>query len=230
MKFLHQSYAISGVAKLCQEIAVLGIRLELRPCAGYERLSIDEERNMQPTDHSPEPEQMQTTPQGGPAGEEVLAMVTVSASRRWLALGMLAVLGMLLVIFGFTAPPAQILLQVFVVSLGALSLALSAKMYASTGSHIALTRSGLRDGDGTLIAPVQAIKSVDRGAFAFKPSNGFLLRLDLALLDGAQLPRSWRPGLWWRLGARVGVGGVTPGNQTKIMAELIQALIAERSA
>lgn len=158
---------------------------------------------------------------------EVLATVTVSATRRWLALSMLGGLGVLLIYFAFATPPANFALQAFVIVLGGLSLALMMKMHAGTSGQIDLTRAGLRDSDGTLIAPIEAIQAVERGAFAFKPSNGFLVRLDLNATE-EDLPRVWRPGLWWRLGRRIGVGGVTPGNQTKIMAELLQALIVER--
>lgn len=153
---------------------------------------------------------------------DMLAMVTVSNPRRWMALGMLGSLGVLLIYFGFATPPAEVLLQIFVIVLGGLSLSLMVKMYRATVSEVHLTRAGLHDSDGTLIAPLDAIEAVERGAFAFKPSNGFMVRLNRS--EG----RVWRPGLWWRLGKRVGVGGVTPGNQTKIMAELIQALIVER--
>ena len=153
---------------------------------------------------------------------EILATVTVSAPRRWLALGMLALLGVLLVHFGFSAPPESLLLQVFVIALGIASMALAVKMHRGTSSTVELTRAGLRDGDGTVMAPIEMIERVDRGAFAFKPSNGFMLRLSKG--QG----RVWRPGLWWRLGRRVGVGGVTPGNQTKVMAEILQVLIAEK--
>jgi hypothetical protein len=160
---------------------------------------------------------------------DILATVTVSASRRWMALGMLGVLGILLAYFAFATPPANLLLQLFVIVIAALSLALMVKMYNGTASTIYLTAEGVWDGDGTLIAPIAAIRSVDRGAFAFKPSNGFLLRLDRDAMP-ADAVRVWRPGLWWRYGARVGVGGVTPGNQTKIMAELTQALLAQQSS
>lgn len=136
-------------------------------------------------------------------------------------------LGVLLIYFAFATPPANFALQAFVIVLGGLSLALMMKMHAGTSGQIDLTRAGLRDSDGTLIAPIEAIQAVERGAFAFKPSNGFLVRLDLNATE-EDLPRVWRPGLWWRLGRRIGVGGVTPGNQTKIMAELLQALIVER--
>ncbi len=38
----------------------------------------------------------------------------------------------------------------------------------------------------------------------------------------------WRPGLWWRVGRRIGVGGMTPASQTKFMSEIIAAMIAQR--
>jgi hypothetical protein len=40
--------------------------------------------------------------------------------------------------------------------------------------------------------------------------------------------RSWHPGLWWRLGQRIGIGGVTPGSQSKSMAEILSIMIAQR--
>lgn len=154
---------------------------------------------------------------------DVMATVRASAPRRWLAISMLAFLGFLLIYFGVVTPPASLQLQIFVVVLGALSVALAVKMHAATQSEIYLTEAGLFDRDGTEIAAIDQIERVERGAFAFKPSNGFMLRL---AKGGA--PRAWRPGLWWRFGRRIGVGGVTPGSQSKIMAEMIQAMIAER--
>jgi hypothetical protein len=34
--------------------------------------------------------------------------------------------------------------------------------------------------------------------------------------------------MWWRFGTCVGVGGMTPGPQTKFMAETILAMITKR--
>jgi hypothetical protein len=64
--------------------------------------------------------------------------------------------------------------------------------------------------------------SVARGALAFKPSNGFPVTLR------ARGPFVWEPGLWWRIGRRVGVGGVTPGTPARFMAERMQERIARR--
>ncbi|MEJ6609340.1 MAG: hypothetical protein QNL63_06380, partial [Paracoccaceae bacterium] len=74
-----------------------------------------------------------------------------------------------------------------------------------------------------VIAYVDQIVSIDRGMLAFKPSNGFIFKVKTAQ------PRAWNPGLWWRFGRRVGVGGVTPGSSTKMMADIIAAKLAERT-
>ena len=74
-----------------------------------------------------------------------------------------------------------------------------------------------------MIALIDEIERVERGMFAMKPSNGFLLRLK------SRRQRSWQPGLWWALGRRVGIGGVTPGSQSKVMAQMLEALLVERA-
>ena len=97
-------------------------------------------------------------------------------------------------------------------------------MRRATSNAIELTATILRDSDGTVIARIEDIEHIDRGVFAFKPSNGFLLRTKA----GTGGTREWRPGLWWRMGRRIGIGGMTPGRQTKYMAEAIATIIATR--
>jgi hypothetical protein len=80
----------------------------------------------------------------------------------------------------------------------------------------------LTDSEGTVLARVEDIVAVNRGAFAIKPSNGFTLTLK------NPAPRAWQPGLWWRLGRRVAVGGVTPGSQARPMADIIAVMVARR--
>jgi hypothetical protein len=154
--------------------------------------------------------------------DDVLARVHTSPLRRWLGVMLLLVLGAMLVWFALAQPPAGLLWQVVLLAAGMAALVLGVWMRAATAASLELTRDVLRDSEGTVLARIDEIAGVDRGAFAFKPSNGFLLRLN------TQKPRRWMPGLWWRWGRRVGIGGVTPGYQTKHMADEIQALLAER--
>ena len=154
---------------------------------------------------------------------EVLATVAASTGRRLLGLVSLGLLGVLLIYIAFVQPP-ELVWQAFLIAVGCAALWMADAMRRATASVVELTPLGLRDGDGTVIAPLDDIVGMDRGFFAFKPSNGFLLKLR----RGAWGTRMWRPGLWWRMGGRIGIGGMTPGSQTKFMSDVLAAMLAER--
>lgn len=154
--------------------------------------------------------------------EEILARVQVSQARRWMGVAMLVGLGAMLLYLAVLQPPAGLGWRVFLLVVGVLSMVLGIRMHAATTLYLELAPDALRDSTGRVLAQMDQIEGIDRGAFAFKPSNGFLLRLS------APQPRVWAPGVWWRFGRRVGVGGVTPGHQTKFMAEIIQTRLNAR--
>ncbi|MEQ8877192.1 MAG: hypothetical protein RIC49_12350 [Phycisphaerales bacterium] len=154
--------------------------------------------------------------------DTVLATVRASVMRRGLGVTMLALLGLLLVYTGIARPPAHVGWQAFLVVMGLIALWGAERMRRATRVAVELTEAGLRTSDGEEIAAMENIASVDRGAFAFKPSNGFILRLK------SRAPGRWQPGLWWRMGPRVGIGGVTPGSHAKVMSDIIAAKLAER--
>jgi hypothetical protein len=153
--------------------------------------------------------------------EDIVAVIGVSAVRRWMGVIMLAGLGCLVIYVAFAAPP-DLQWQVFLIAVGALALWMADRMRRSTEHRIELTETELRSTDGRLIALVANIERVDRGVFAFKPSNGFLVR------TRTPAARAWCPGLWWRIGRRIGVGGVTAAGQTKAMSEILAAMLAQR--
>lgn len=152
---------------------------------------------------------------------EVLATVSASAPRRMLGIVVLAALGGLLIYAALAQPPETLGWQVFLLAAGGITLYLTERMRRASVATLELTRAGLRDSEGRMLARLDQIEAVNRGVFAFKPSNGFVL-----ITRDAQA-RHWNPGLWWRIGRRVGVGGVTPAAQTKFMAEMIQTLLDE---
>ena len=131
-------------------------------------------------------------------------------------------LALLLIYIAAFKPPEHLGWQVFLIVLGGGILWVAQKMWQATELTIELTDTELRDSAGQVIAKVDQIVSIDRGMLAFKPSNGFIFKVAEAQ------PKAWRPGLWWRIGRRVGVGGVTSGGPTKMMADVIAAKIAER--
>lgn len=155
--------------------------------------------------------------------DEVLAEVSASAPRRWLGIVMLAFMGGLLIYVAFSTPPA-LEWQLFLLGVGIAALLLAERMRRATSGVIELTETEIRTSEGETIVAVAEIEKVERGMFAFKPSNGFIIRTK------SKGTRRWEPGLWWRIGRRVGVGGVTPGRQTKYMSEVIAALMVNRQA
>ncbi|SFD47727.1 hypothetical protein SAMN04488523_10194 [Sulfitobacter brevis] len=152
---------------------------------------------------------------------EVLAVVRASAGRRLIGLAALGGLGVMLIYIALARPP-ELVWQIFLIVVGLGALWMANAMRRATAGQVELTETELRDSDGTVLAQVADIESMDRGFFAFKPSNGFLLKTR----SGAG--RVWRPGLWWRMGRRIGIGGMTPGSQTKFMSEILAALVAQR--
>ena len=152
---------------------------------------------------------------------DILATIEASAARRVMGTAMLGLTGALLVYVAFSAPPSPAWL-VFLLVVGAAALWLAVRMWQSTTHRIELTAEELRCSDGQLIARVEDIEAIDRGFFAFKPSNGFLIR------TGTPGGRTWMPGLWWRSGCRIGIGGVTPGAQGKAMSEILAAMLVQR--
>ncbi|MEM6759808.1 MAG: hypothetical protein AAF601_10055 [Pseudomonadota bacterium] len=153
--------------------------------------------------------------------QEILATVHASLGRRILGVGGVWLLAAIVLSVAVTTPPA-LGWQVFLLAVGGAAIWLAERMRRATALRLELTETELRDSAGTLIARTEDIIGLDRGIFAFKPSNGFLLKLRHG--DG----RVWQPGLWWRLGNRVGIGGMTPGHQAKVMAEVISAMMAMR--
>ena len=158
-----------------------------------------------------------------PDNNGVYATVEASGPRRVFAYGVLFGLGALVIYTALARPPA-IQWLVFMLAFGVGALWLAERLRRATRLVIELTETDIRDSSGMILATMDELKGVDRGVFAFKPSNGFTLVMN------TKRPRGWAPGLWWRLGRRVGVGGVTSAGQSKFMAEQIAFRLNDRDA
>lgn len=153
--------------------------------------------------------------------DEILAEVRIAPARRWLGVGMIGLMAVIVLYVAFATPP-DFGWQVFLIVVGGASIWLAERMRRATELSLQLTREVLRDSSGTVLARVDEIDTIDRGMFAFKPSNGALLTLRRPAVA------VWRPGLWWRVGRRLGLGGVTVASETKAMLEILSALQLER--
>jgi hypothetical protein len=153
--------------------------------------------------------------------EDVIATLQASSMRRLFAYGAIFALGAMLILLAFVQPPA-LGWQVLLIVMGACALVVAERLRRATRLGIVMTETEIRDTGGQVLTTLDNIKSVDRGAFAFKPSNGFVLRLE------GRASRVWAPGLWWRFATRIGVGGVIPAGPAKYMAEQIALRISAR--
>lgn len=153
-----------------------------------------------------------------------LVEVKCSVMRRLTGLAVLFLLGTLLLYIAFVQPPEELEWQVFLILFGLGIMYSGEKMRKATLESIILTSEGLFSSNGTKLVGIENVKSIDRGVFAFKPSNGF------TVLMHERQARAWQPGLWWRYGRRLGVGGVVQASQTKSMAEVMAVIVHQRAS
>lgn len=156
------------------------------------------------------------------ADDEVMLRISASAPRRVFAVATLVALGAVLIYLTLTDAQAHPAMRALLIVLGVAVLFGADRMRRSTGEVLELTNEVLRSTTGEVLTEIDNIASLDRGVFGLKPSNGFTIRLH------ARRSYRWFPGLWWRMGRRIGVGGVIEGRQTRVMAETITAILAQR--
>ncbi|WP_417243036.1 hypothetical protein [Celeribacter sp.] len=138
-----------------------------------------------------------------------------SPIRRVFAAVMMLFLGALLVYVALSTGTMPFFWQLVLFAFGVAALYSAMKAWSATSTHLVLTQDALEEFEGRVLCRIDEIEKVERGAFAFKPSNGFVVVLK------SKAPRAWAPGLWWRFGRRIGVGGVTPAGETKAMADIL---------
>jgi hypothetical protein len=152
--------------------------------------------------------------------DTILAAVHASQPRRYLGVAMTVMLGFLLTALGVSqgiGPVGQLVL--IAVGLGCLWHA--QRLWVASRGALYLTEDALLDHTGAVLARMDQVTTVSRGTFAMKPAGGFTLTLS------DRLPRLSAPGMWWRAGRRLGVGGVTDRGPARFMAEMIAAKIVQ---
>ena len=155
--------------------------------------------------------------------ERIVAEAQASGGRRIFGLASLIGLGGLLTWLALSQN-MDVQWRALLLALALGGFLLGAAFWRATELRLTLTETALLDSRGRIVASVAEVQKVDRSAFAMKPSNGFVLTL------AHRGTRVWCPGIWWRLGRRVAVGGVLPGHETRAMADALAILVADRAA
>lgn len=174
------------------------------------------------TDKRPEIEIGPTSPaeQFAASADARTLVLPAPVARRAVAVAVLCALGLIHLWIVITTPPAAIIGSLFLYAVGFGALYMAFRIWTATKSRLLLTDEDIREETGRVLCRVEDIERIERGAFAFKPSNGFVVVLK------EKAPRGWAPGLWWRIGRRVGVGGVTSAGAGKAMADVVAARVA----
>lgn len=141
----------------------------------------------------------------------------VSPPRNLLSVAVFAVLAFLLGSLALAVAGERLLSAAFFGSLALLSFYSAVRMWSARSISLILTDHELRSSTGQVLCRTEDITGVERGMLAFKPSGGFIIRLK------SRQSRAWVPGIWWRLGRSVGVGGVTMAGQARAMADVLTA-------
>lgn len=155
---------------------------------------------------------------------KVLARLDPSAPRRFIGVAVQLALAATLIGLAISFPRDQMGARIVMLVLGICVTYGSFLTWRATQNGLVLTQDSLSDDSGRVLAKISNIREVSRGAFALKPSHGF----SLVLFKGMEF--AWVPGIWWRIGTRVGIGGVTPSQPARFMAETLSGLIAVRDA
>ncbi|MEM9318975.1 MAG: hypothetical protein AAGA70_08195 [Pseudomonadota bacterium] len=157
--------------------------------------------------------------------ERVISRLTPRPARRALAVGSPAGLGLVILWLAAAQPAGSVLLLIGLLVLAAASLGFSFRVWRATAVSLELTETGLREAGrgGRVLCLLTDVDHVERGLLAWKPSGGFAIHLT------ASAERTWAPGLWWRGGKRVMVGGATNGGEAKAMADLMRLELLQRT-
>ena len=112
---------------------------------------------------------------------------------------------------------------VWLILLAAVGVYAALRFWHSSATGLELTPTELRDTRGRQLVRLDDIVSVNRDIFAMvKPTNGFVIE------TRDKLPGAFIPGIWWRYGRRIGIGGLTGPGEGKAVAELLQQMLNRR--
>lgn len=156
--------------------------------------------------------------------EDVLVAIRATTFRRYTTVILLVFFALILTQVGIEMPSERPAMKFLAFALGFVSVIQAVFFWRATAVAIELTAQVLRESgpNGRILARVADIEKIDSSAFSYRPASGFLILLK------TPAPMMVAPGMWWRRGRKIGIGGVTAKAHSKILAAALQELITER--
>lgn len=154
---------------------------------------------------------------------DVIMKIQPSTGRRLFGVVVLCLSAFVMLNFAFKEVTHSMVLKAILFGMGVVFLWQAQANLRFAKAALILKREGLFDDRGQLICALSNMVMIDRGWFSFKPSNGFLIRLR------ESENWKWSPGLYWRIGRRLGVGGSISPAQTKAMSDKLLLLMQEKA-
>lgn len=157
--------------------------------------------------------------------DPVLQSLSASRLRLFSILALLLIFAAIMVQIAVELPSDRLATKAGLALLGAVLIWQAVRVWSSSRHRIELTPTGLRwSKTGAYLARIEDIRDVNTSIIAFRPATGFLVILN------APAPAATAPGLWWRVGKRIGIGGVTAKYEAKAMAEMLREMTRARMA
>ena len=153
---------------------------------------------------------------------DIILKIQPNLGRRIFSILVLCICAVVIMNNAFSNTMHSMVLKLTLFGLGVAFLWQAQASFRFANAALILKHDGLYDDQDNLICSLSNIALVDRGWFSLKPSNGFLLRLH------EPQSRKWLPGLYWRFGRRLGVGGALSPVQTKEMSDKLILLMQEK--
>jgi hypothetical protein len=144
-----------------------------------------------------------------PHKDSAIVEVRRPALARWALLAAIAALTSIFLTLWWR--DGAVIMGVLAIPTGLVGVA----VYRAKGMVVRFDGEAVFDDTGLVLCRIDDIEKVERGIAPLNPSSGFVIRTHKSQ------PSGWSPGLWWRFGRRIGIGGATSARAGRNMASAI---------
>lgn len=144
-----------------------------------------------------------------PHPDSAIVEVRRPAAARWSLLAAICALTGIFLWLGLR--DGAVIMGVLAIPTGLVGVA----VFLAKGLAVRFDGQAVFDDTGRVLCRIDQIEKVERGLAPLSPSSGFVIR------TFASQPGGWSPGLWWRFGRRIGIGGATSAKAGRNMASAI---------